>query len=215
MQATSRAAMPNFSQSRNTCLRSAKSRPFSKASSAKAPHSISPSVKPPCRLAHTSMAASNTGSGARRSSTARASPATHSNMKGKANANGRARKCEVIMVKAAAVNSSAGKGRRSLISRRSGIAEVAAKAAALNATTPPHPPAAKASAIRTCDSHSPGDQGLAREGIGVAIGVGHAAVVEDPAADGHVPLAVGIHQQRLAGCIGKHPENDQPDHERQ
>ena len=61
---------------------------------AKAPASIRPRVKPPCRLAQTSIATSSNGSGARRSSTARIRPATHHSMKGKASANGRARKCE-------------------------------------------------------------------------------------------------------------------------
>ena len=100
------------------------------------------------------MTSSSSGSGARRCSTARTRPATQSSMKGKASTCGRASKCGAVMAMAAAVNSSAGSGLRSRSSRRSSSAKVAANAAAANAVTPPQPAMSKASASRTCDSHS-------------------------------------------------------------
>ena len=84
-------------QPTNRLLRSAASRAPTTASSAKAPHSRRPKVKPPCRLAHASMASSRSGRGARRSSTARTRPATQISMNGKASTCGRASKCGAVM----------------------------------------------------------------------------------------------------------------------
>ena len=72
---------------------------------------------------------------------------------------GRASRCGAVIASAAAVNSSAGNGRISRISRRGSSAKVRPIAAAANAVTPPQPPTLKASASRTCDSHSLAIQG--------------------------------------------------------
>ena len=52
------------------------------------------------------------------------------------------------------VKSIAGSGRISCMSKRSSSAKVTAIEAALSATTAPQPPASKANASRSCDSHS-------------------------------------------------------------
>ncbi|GEP52880.1 hypothetical protein RSO01_00460 [Reyranella soli] len=63
------------------------------------------------------------------------------------------------MTAAAAVNSGAGNGRMSRISRRGSNAKVKPITADARTVTPPQPPRLKASASRICDSHSLAIQG--------------------------------------------------------
>src|SRR5215207_1598222 len=195
MQATSTAATPNFSHSTNRNRRRVASPAVTTASRAKKPHSIRPSVKPPCRLAHNSIASSSNGFGARPCSLARTRPATHSTRNGKAKTCGRARKCGPLSTIAATVNNSAGSGRRSRSSRRSIRAKVAASEAAESAATAPHPPPRSANANRICESHS-----FAIHGWPVKVCEWLSTCGTAPFSRIHLPMATC---QRLSGSASK------------
>ena len=152
-------------------------------------------MKPPCRLAHASMASSRSGRGARRSSTARTRPATQISMNGKASTCGRARRCGAVMTTAATVNRS---GRqRTKIAQQQAHHQREGEADRGGAEHRHRAPAAGIVGKRQQDLRQPllGDPGLAGEGEGKAVDRRHRAVRQDPVADRDVPVAVGVGQQ--------------------
>ena len=96
MHAASTASTPKVPHCITTALRLVRSA-FSSASSAHAPASRIPNVKPPCRLAHSVISGRSHHDGARRASSARTSPTAQSRVTGRARMWGRVsdmRRCQ-------------------------------------------------------------------------------------------------------------------------
>ena len=214
MQATSRAAMPNLAQARNSDLRSAPSRAPTTASSAKAAAQHQAE-----REAAMHVGPQQHGQQQHRLGRAAlldgADQARHPQQDQREGEHVRAR--QEVRRRHDDGGHGEERGRQRLQVAQQQAQQQREGDADGRGTERRHgAPAAIVEGERQQELRQPllGDPGLAREGEGEAVDRGHGAVRQDPVADRDVPVAVGIAQQRQAAGVDQVDEQREAERQR-